>query len=188
MKNYIIKMMLVVLIISSIINIYKENNKEKIVFHGEVVNSLAYQSELTYNELIEEKVEIVYKGLTLDELGAKIDKVFNSRLKGYGKIVAEKALEKDVDPVVAASIMLLETGCKWECSSLVKYKNNVGGMRGSRGYMSFKTLDSGIEAFINNLARNYYAKGLNTPEKMNKKYATSKTWAKKVNNYVNMIM
>ena len=40
---------------------------------------------------------------------------------------------------------------------------------------------------IRNLANNYIAKGLTTPEEINKKYAASSTWATKVNNYINEI-
>ncbi|MFQ8643500.1 MAG: hypothetical protein ACLR92_04375 [Bacilli bacterium] len=38
-----------------------------------------------------------------------------------------------------------------------------------------------------NLKENYYDKGLNTPELMNKKYAASPSWAAKINNYINQI-
>ena len=40
---------------------------------------------------------------------------------------------------------------------------------------------------IENIANNYYAYGLTTPEAMNHKYAASKTWATKVNKYINEI-
>ena len=51
-------------------------------------------------------------------------------------------------------------------------------------YRAYPTLDEGIIGFIENLAYNYYAKGLTTPEQMNSKYAASKAWASKVNNYI----
>ena len=55
-------------------------------------------------------------------------------------------------------------------------------------YLSFlKCSYDGIIKFIENLGSNYYSKGLDTPEKMNKKYAASSTWAKKVNKYVEEI-
>ena len=40
---------------------------------------------------------------------------------------------------------------------------------------------------MNNLKKNYYDKGLTTPEAMNKKYAASQTWAQKVHHYINKI-
>ena len=93
---------------------------------------------------------------------------------------------------MAVAISLHETGCKWECSRLVKQCNNVGGQVGSPScnggnYRSYETLDEGIKGFIDNLARNYISKGLTTPEEMNHKYAASKTWASKVNKYIEEI-
>jgi len=183
MKSYLFKIISAVLIITSILIIYKEKNKSReIIGEYVVINKIMYQSK--YNNYEE---NIVYKGLTLKELSAKIDNVFNSSLEGYGETVASLSLEKEVDPIVAASIILVETGCKWTCSSLVRKSNNVGGMRGRKGYMQFDTLEEGLQAFINNLAKNYYDKGLDTPELMNQKYATNPNWYKDVYYYVDLI-
>lgn len=184
MKSYLIKMASVLLVISTILSLMEKKNQ--IYAKTSATNKLV-ESVMTYTTYED---MIVYNNLTLEELGAKIEKELNSTLDGYGTVIASLALEKDVDPVVAASIILLETGCKWNCSSLVKSCNNIGGMRGNgcNGFAKFKTLDEGINAFINNISKNYYEKGLNTPELMNKKYATSKEWAQKVNNYVKAIM
>ena len=40
---------------------------------------------------------------------------------------------------------------------------------------------------IKNLSYNYIQKGLVTPEQINTRYATSSTWAYKVNNYMSTI-
>lgn len=202
MKNLCIKMALVVLITSSLIIGYKEKNKESDLVEKVIINHVLYRSDRIldrYKEEIIEPVEelvvveevdpIVYEGLTLNELGLKIDNVLNSTLDGYGTTIASLALDKGVDPVVAASIILVETGCKWTCSSLVRNANNVGGMKAtSTRYARFATLEDGIEAFINNLARNYYAKGLTTPEAINTKYATNPNWHQDVYYYVEAIM
>ena len=195
MKNLCIKMAFVVLITSSLIIGFKEKNKEKVIVENIVINNVLYRSDTPLNryeeETVEEKLEeaIVYEGLTLEELGLKIDNVLNSTLDGYGKTIASLAIEKGVDPVVAASIILVETGCKWTCSSLVRNANNVGGMKASSGkYVKFETLDAGLEAFINNLANNYYAKGLTTPEAINTKYAANPNWHDNVYYYVEAIM
>ena len=191
-------MALVVLITSSLIIGYKEKNEEKTLTEHIIVNNVLYRSDTPINryaleETTEEKQaeeeKIVYEGLTLEELGLKIDNVLNSTLEGYGTAIASLALEKGVDPVVAASIILVETGCKWTCSSLVRNANNVGGMKASSGrYASFATLEAGLEAFINNLANNYYAKGLTTPEAINTKYAANPNWHNDVYYYVEAIM
>ena len=116
--------------------------------------------------------------LFMIELSNKLNNVLNSTLSGYGENIARIALEYEVDPFVATGIIMVETGCKWNCSYLTKNCNNVGGMKGSGcgSYAAFSDLDVGLDAFIRNLARNYYAYGLNTPN-----------WHKDVNYYINLI-
>lgn len=146
-------------------------------------------------EVTEEEVqeEIVYKDMTYDELVEKLNRSLYSSLAGKGEVFASYALENNVDPYLAVSISLLETGCKWGCSTLVTKCNNVGGQHGgpklcgSGPYGKFATLDKGIEAFIVNISENYVNVGLDTPEKMNSKYAASSTWAKKVRKYMQEI-
>jgi len=135
---------------------------------------------------------IVYDGMTLEELAKKLDLSLNSSLSGYGMSFAKYSLEYNVDPYLVVAITLLETGCTWNCSSLVKNCNNVGGMKGKGAcnggsYAVFESLDAGIEAMVSNLSRNYIQRGLVTPEQINTKYAQSSTWANKVNNYINKI-
>lgn len=136
--------------------------------------------------------EIVYDGLTLDELSEKIEKNLNSTISGYGRVFASRSIELGLDPYLAVSIMLHETGCKWTCSSLMQKCNNVGGMKGSPGcnggsYKKFDTLEEGIESFLTMLYNNYYAKGATTPEQIGPRYAADPNWATKVNNYINQI-
>ena len=142
----------------------------------------------TNNQATSSTVQNSYKGMTTEQIAAKLNKSLKSDLSGKGNLIATYSIKKGVDPFVATAIMLVETGCSsGNCSRLVKACNNVGGMvggSGCNGYMSFETLDIGIKKFIDNLAKNYYAQGLNTPEKMNPKYAASKTWSSQVNNYV----
>lgn len=186
MKSYLFKMAMVILISSSIIIGFKNHNEEKKIVENISTTNILYKNDTSYSRYLE--TAIVYEGLTLEELANKLDLVLNSDLKGYGKTIATIALEYDVDPVVATSIILVETGCKWNCSSLVTNSHNVGGMRGQNGYLKFANLEEGIEAFINNLSTNYYQKGLDTPEKINRKYATNPNWYKDVYYYVNIIM
>lgn len=142
-------------------------------------------------EPVVETPAVVYDNLTFDELSAKLNRSLNSTLAGQGSVFASYSLELGVDPYVAVAIALHETGCKWDCSQLVKQCNNVGGMKGTPGcggsYKSFPTLDAGIRGYLENLSRNYYAVGLTTPELMNSKYAASTTWAYNVNSYVSQI-
>lgn len=146
-------------------------------------------------ETLEEVIPpaIVYDGMTLEELASKLNRSLKSTLSGYGTVFAEYAMKYEVDPYLALAIVLHETGCdSGRCSTLVSKCNNVGGMRGNRacgssGYGSFKTLNAGIDAFFKNLSDNYFKKGLNTPEKIGKKYAESSTWASRIRYYIQKI-
>ena len=132
---------------------------------------------------------IVYDGMTMEELAAKLEKSLNSSLEGYGMSFAKYSIEYGVDPYLALAITLHETGCTWTCSNLVRSCNNVGGMKGSGcgSYAAFNSLDEGIEAMIANLAKNYINMGLTTPETIGKKYAASITWPTKINYYMDKI-
>ena len=166
----------------SSVNMIEEEAKE------EFVDSI---SELSKENNVTKRV-IVYDGMTMSELAEKLNRSLKSTIAGKGDIFASYSLERGVDPYLAVSIMLLETGCNWSCSSLMRRCNNVGGQKGSPScdggsYKSYPSLDEGIKGFIDNIADNYYAYGLTTPEAMNKKYAASNMWAIKVNNYISSV-
>jgi len=138
------------------------------------------------------EAEIVYDGMTLDQLSTKLDKSLKSVLAGKGSLYASYSLQMGVDPYVALAITLHETGCNGTCSKLVRECNNVGGMKGSPGcnggsYKKFETIDEGIKAYIDNLSKNYYKKGLDTVEEINTKYAASTTWSGKIYYYIDLI-
>lgn len=137
--------------------------------------------------------EVIYDGFTEEELIFKLNKSLNSDLSGTGNIFVKRCLELGVDPYLVVSIVLYETGCKWNCSTLVKSCNNVGGVKGSPScnggsYKYYDSLEGGINNYIDNIYYNYYQYGLNTPELMERKYTGgSTTWAMKVNNYINLV-
>ena len=159
---------------------------------GEVSNETLISQNILVQEIeeiIEPVREVVYDDMTLEELSEKINRSLNSTISGKGYLIASYALEHDVDPYMATAIILHETGCKWECSYLVKSCNNVGGQKGSGcgSYSYFDSLDAGIMAFIDNLQRNYINYGLTTPETINPKYASDTNWAVNVNKYIESI-
>lgn len=136
--------------------------------------------------------EIVYDGLTEQQLIDKINNFLSSDLKNRGELYVTYSLENGVDPYLAVAISMHETGCKWGCSTLVKECNNVGGQVGGPScnggsYKKYDTLDEGIKGFIDNIAKNYVQKGLTTAEEMNPKYAADTKWASKVNKYIDEI-
>ena len=105
----------------SSVNMIEEEAKE------EFVDSI---SELSKENNVTKRV-IVYDGMTMSELTEKLNRSLKSTIAGKGDVFASYSLERGVDPYLAVSIMLLETGCNWSCSSLMRKCNNVGGQRGS---------------------------------------------------------
>lgn len=136
----------------------------------------------------EEEKEVLYRGLTRNQVVEKSSKYLNSTLAGTAEFFVDYSIQMGVDPLVAVSIVLQETGCYWNCSYLVNHCNNVGGMMGSNGYMCFASLEQGIKAYVDNLYYNYVAYGLTTPETMNHKYAEDPLWGQRVNAYIEKII
>ncbi len=185
-KENIINITIIITFITSILcllgnSLYK--NKEEI-----------YIKEISFNEpkLTTINNLIVWDDLTKEELIDKLNKNLYHELSGTGKYFADFAEETGLDPYLAVSIINLETGCKWNCSYLAKNCFNIGGMKGKpscngSSYAKFDSLEDGINSYLNMLYKYYWLKGLDTPEKMNSKYAESNSWAMKVNNYYETI-
>lgn len=135
----------------------------------------------------------VYDGLTIEELGEKLNRnLGNDYIAGKGFLLAKLCIENNVDPYIATAIILHETGCGTKCSNLTRYCNNVGGQKGSPGcnggsFKKFDTIDKGFEGFINNLSKNYFSQGRTTVETIAPKYCEGNTWATKINYFVNKI-
>ena len=131
---------------------------------------------------------IVFDNMTLSELSEKLNRSMKDTLSGKGELLASYCLEKGVDPYIGLTIILLESGCNsGRCSGLTRNCYNFGGQKGTPScnggsYKAFASVDDGLRGFVDNLAR-YYASGLDTPEKMNSRYAESSTWAMKVRSY-----
>ena len=167
-------------------NILEETKKEDIEENDIIEEN---SNEIVSQDIKEEVVEVVYDGKTLDEISGILNKSLNSTISDKGYLIASHSIELGVDPYMATAIILQETGCKWDCSYLVKSCNNVGGQKGQGcgSYSYFNSLDEGIIAFIDNLYNNYISYGLTTPEQINPKYAEDQSWAYYVNNYIETI-
>lgn len=115
-------------------------------------------------------------------------------LKNSGDIFAAAGKKYGIDPALLAAIAIHETGNG--TSNAVKNKNNVGGMMGKNGLMTFNSLEEGIDKMASNLKRNYFDKGLTTIEAIQKKYAPvgasndptnlNSNWVNGVKKYYNM--
>ena len=151
-----------------------------------------YMEQTPQSVYIPPRIE-VYEGMTLEELGEKINRNLGTGyLSGKGNLIASKCIELGIDPYITTAIILHETGCKYNCSTLVKQCNNVGGQKGAPGcgggsYKYYATLDDGIVGHIENLYYNYFSKGRTTVEAIAPRYAASTAWSGKINWYVNLI-
>lgn len=158
-------------------------------YKGEVIN-LSLETEEVKETEVEEVKEpervVVYDDMTMEELTNKLDSVLSSDLSGKGYAFANYSIELGVDPYLAVAIAMHETGCTWNCSSLMRSCNNVGGQKGEGcgEYKAYDTLDEGIYGFILNIKNNYVDFGLTTAETMNPKYAEDPEWSAKVNKYI----
>ena len=189
MFNIIMIFLVFIIILLFIIDNLVDNNINNNNYDKEKMLAIAEDIERVKKEKEERDKKESNKNLEINEIAAKIDKEFNNELKNKGYLYASYSISKGVDPYLAAAISLEETGCKWNCSSLVKNCHNVGGMKGSGcgEYGYFNDLDSGIKAFIDNIYNNYVLYGLTTADTMNSKYAENPLWARNVNNYINKI-
>lgn len=188
MLTTIVTLMLII----TITTIYNSETKKENFSIEEERISLESPNEIVTEEPITIEEPIVWDNLTMQELTEKLDRTLTSDLTGYGKVFAEKSIELGLDPYLAVAITMHETGCKWGCSSLLKKCNNVAGIKGSPScnggsYKKFDSLEEGINYYLKMLYNNYYSKGLTTPELINKKYAEDKSWASKVNKYIESI-
>lgn len=152
------------------------------------------ESEYPYSiaPTFEDDGSIVWEGMTLTELTDKLNKSLKGYMVNTGYFFAKFTKDTGLDPYLAVSIVLLETGCKWTCSTYTRECNNIGGLKGNpscngTSYRKYDTLGEGIEGFLNIIYKNYFLKGLVTPEQMNPKYAASSEWAKKVRTYMEEI-
>ena len=172
----------------------KELTNEKETPAEEITVDANIEEVTTFEDVETIPIEpIVYDNLTLNQLAEKLNRSLKSTIAGKGYLIASYALQLGVDPYLATAIILHETGCNsGSCSNLVRSCNNVGGQKGGPScgggsYKAYATLDEGIMGYLDNLYKNYFSKGLTTPETMGPKYAASTTWATKVNAYINMI-
>lgn len=165
------------------------SKRESLIYTNNLYEPNIY-GELVDGEIAEvKKPEIVYDGLTMEELTDKLNNNLASNLTGMGQYYAKYSIELGVDPYLAVAISMHETGCRWGCSYLARVCNNVGGQKGSGcgDYKAYDTLEEGIYGFILNIKKNYVDYNLLTADEMNPKYAEDPMWSTKVNKYIDKI-
>ncbi len=107
--------------------------------------------------------------------------------KGTGLVGTEEAflaIEKanNVNALFAIAVAKHESGNGY--SSLSIHQNNLFGLKGYNGWMSFKTKSACIAYFGQLIQKNYIRKGYTTPARIGMKYAESNAWASRITEYM----
>jgi len=103
--------------------------------------------------------------VTAAQLNAQLGGV----LSGRGAEFIAAGQRYGINPAFLAAVAMHETGNG--TSAAARLKNNVGGMMGKNGLMTFGSISEGIDAMARNLYRNYISQGLTTVEDIQRKYA-----------------
>lgn len=104
-------------------------------------------------------------GVTASMLNSKL----GGKLSGMGQQFIQAGQRYGVDPAFLAAVAMHETGNG--TSNAINSKNNVGGMMGKNGLMSFGSVQEGLDAMASNLQRNYISQGLTSVSEIQQKYA-----------------
>lgn len=107
-------------------------------------------------------------------------KKYKSPLAAKAKIFVDKADQYQIDWRLLPAISVIESsgGVRIPYGSYNAWGWGIPTGKGSG--ITFKSWDEAIETISKALKEKYIDKGLDTPEKMNRKYAASKTWGTKV--------
>lgn len=163
----------------------KQNNLKPNSYIASVVSKSSNSPKEEANEIKTFKDELTFENKTVLEVAEVLDKTFEGALAGQGELFAILCMEKGMDPYLAAAISAHETANGK--SSAARVKNNFGGIMCRTGLCTYSTKEAGITKFINNIYKNYYSKGLTTPNLMAKKYAADPAWPTRVNNWYKQI-
>lgn len=96
----------------------------------------------------------------------------------YDNMLYMLCQDHEVNHKLAIGIARLETG--HYTSRLFTESNNWGGMKNGSRFYTYETDLAGAVAFVKMLESQFISQGLDTPEKMNPKYAEDPKWAAKV--------
>lgn len=125
----------------------------------------------------DETSEIIAGGSNQQILGDTVNQT--EAVYGAGTIeskIVEACNRYGIDSSVVLGIARLETGNFTSYAYLVG--NNPGGMSVNEVPIIYGSIEEGVEAMVSNLAHNYFAIGLTTPELIGQKYCpVNPNWA-----------
>ena len=180
------------------------------------VNAISLTNDLTshYNLIIETKeksnlqdntiiddIDVMFENnLSYEEvdavvIGNKINTGLHGELSGYGELISKYSIVNNINPYLAAGMIIENTECSDTCSVLVTKCKNVGKIAYNKEmigetacfggyYRSFSNIEDSIKAYIKFIRKNFYDKELTTPGTIYKSYNKDVRWAFRVNNYM----
>lgn len=166
--------------------------KPRVLVKEVLSSSMVEQIETLENEINIQNNQLTQKDNEIARLNV-IAKLNDIEKKIYNVAINSELTHEQAILVVAISKH--ETG-NWT-SNLYKNNNNFGGIYNSKEqkFYSYESNDKGLQAFVNLLKNNYFAKGLDTIEEIGAKYCpigasndptgVNQHWVPKVTQYYN---
>ena len=133
-----------------------------------------------------------WNGEKKEAIGKKIEKYYkDTALEGYGERVASSA-NRNVDPYLIASIIYVNSGCKYGCQPIVRLCKNAAGTTGSPNcmggkYTKYNKLEDSFDDLVIYIRDTFTSDGIDNPYKMYKKYGKDSAWAYNVDKYRGLI-
>ena len=134
-----------------------------------------------------------WNGEKKEAIASKLEKYFKGTyLEGYGEKITGSAINRNVDPYLIASIIYINSGCKYECQPIVRLCKNAGGTTGSPNcmggkYTKYNKLEESFDDLVIYIRDEFISNGVDNPYKMYQKYGKDSAWAYKVDKYRGMI-
>lgn len=167
-------------------------DKPQVLVKEVLSSSMVEQIETLENEINIQNNQLTQKDNEIARLNV-ITKLNDIEKKIYNVAINSELTHEQAILVVAISKH--ETG-NWT-SNLYKNNNNFGGIYNSKEqkFYSYESNEKGLQAFVNLLKNNYFAKGLDTIEEIGAKYCpvgasndptgVNQHWVPKVTQYYN---
>jgi hypothetical protein len=169
-------------------NIFIQDNELMVYFNGKPTDKESNLPSEPKPVVINE-----WNGEKKEAIGKKIEKYYkDTALEGYGERVAGAAINRNVDPYLIASIIYVNSNCKYECQPILRLCKNAGGTTGSPScmggkYTKYNKLEESFDDLVIYIRDEFISNGVDNPYKMYQKYGKDSAWAYKVDKYRGMI-
>lgn len=137
--------------------------------------------------------EVKYDGEDYTSIGVKLEKYFvDTKLTGYGEIIAKDAINSGVNPYLIGAIILENTQCQTACSAILVNCNNVNDLKGTPGcfggsYKKYDNVEDSIKELVEYIDTKFYANNKTSPSDIYSKYGKDVRWAYRVGQYMELI-